>query len=176
MTTCSCRDTGGKRTRRAQRTSFNTLDNWGHKLGRNPIKKEKDRKERLKDHSPKHIQYTRLHEYNYNHRLLILPPPPPPPAYSAIIMQYPCVSMPPAVKPSPIKSWTYGIFNYQKLDIVPLKWPLGLLLSKAGHGIFNYQKNGHGIFKYQKLGHGTFKVAVRPSAIKSWTKDVLRAK
>ena len=29
--TCLARDTVGKRTRRAQRTSFNTLDNWGHK-------------------------------------------------------------------------------------------------------------------------------------------------
>ena len=45
-------------TRRAQRTTFNTLDNWGHKT---PTQSEKDKKERLKGHSPKHIQYTRLH-------------------------------------------------------------------------------------------------------------------
>ena len=43
---CLARDTVGKRTRRAQRTSFNTLDNRGHKT---PIqsKKEKDRKEKI---------------------------------------------------------------------------------------------------------------------------------
>ena len=29
LTTGYCRDTGGKRARGAQRTSFNTLDNWG---------------------------------------------------------------------------------------------------------------------------------------------------
>ena len=51
VATCYCRDTGGKRTRRAQRTSFHTLDNWGHKLKSRssyPIKKEKDRKEKIK--------------------------------------------------------------------------------------------------------------------------------
>ena len=47
---------------RAQRTSFNTLDNWGHRTP-TQSKKKKDRKERLKGHSPKHIQYTRLHLY-----------------------------------------------------------------------------------------------------------------
>ena len=31
QTTCLCRDTGEKGTLQAQRTSFNTLDNWGHK-------------------------------------------------------------------------------------------------------------------------------------------------
>ena len=34
----------------------------------------------------------------------------------------------------------HGIFNYQKLDMAPLKWPLGLLLSKAGQGMF-YVRN-----------------------------------
>ena len=49
--------------RRAQRISFNTLDNWGHKTP-TQSKKRKDRKERLKGHSLKHIQYTWLHNYN----------------------------------------------------------------------------------------------------------------
>ena len=31
QTTCLCRDTGGKGTLPAQHTTFNTLDNWGHK-------------------------------------------------------------------------------------------------------------------------------------------------
>ena len=44
--TCLCRDTGGKGTLPAQHTTFNTLDNWAIKKP-HPIKKEKDRKERL---------------------------------------------------------------------------------------------------------------------------------
>ena len=51
LMTCYCRDTGGKRTRRTQCTRFNTLDNWGHETP-TQSKKEKDRKERLKGHSP----------------------------------------------------------------------------------------------------------------------------
>ena len=47
---------------RAQHTSFNTLDNQGHKTP-TQSKKRKDKKERLKSHSPKHIQYTRLQIY-----------------------------------------------------------------------------------------------------------------
>jgi len=31
LTTCYCRDTGEKRMWWAQHTSFNALDNWGHK-------------------------------------------------------------------------------------------------------------------------------------------------
>ena len=67
LTTCYCRDTGGKRTLWPS-TRFNTLDNWGHKTPTqsnfHPIRKEKDRKERLKGHNPKHIQHTRL-QYIY---------------------------------------------------------------------------------------------------------------
>ena len=50
LTTCYCRDTGGKGTLQAQRTNFNTLDNWGHK---NPTqsKKRRDRKARNTIHS-----------------------------------------------------------------------------------------------------------------------------
>ena len=48
-------------TRRAQRTSFNTLDNRGHKICTQSKKRKDDRKEKLKGHSPKHIQYNRLH-------------------------------------------------------------------------------------------------------------------
>ena len=44
----------------AQRTSFNTLDNWGHKTP-TQSKRKRTGKKRLKDHSPKYIQYTRLH-------------------------------------------------------------------------------------------------------------------
>ena len=40
-----------------QRTGFNTLDNWGHKTP-TQSKKEKDRKERLKGHGPKHVYNT----------------------------------------------------------------------------------------------------------------------
>ena len=36
----------GKRTRRAQHTSFNTLDNWGHKTP-TPSKRRKDSKEKI---------------------------------------------------------------------------------------------------------------------------------
>ena len=47
-------------TRRAQRTSFNTLDNWGHKT---PTQSKKDKgqekkKKRLKGHGPKHVYNT----------------------------------------------------------------------------------------------------------------------
>ena len=38
-------------TRQAQRTSFNTLDNWDHKIP-TQSKKKKDRNERLKGHGP----------------------------------------------------------------------------------------------------------------------------
>ena len=41
----------GKETRRAQRTSFNTLDNWGHKTP-TQSKKRKDRKEKIKGSWP----------------------------------------------------------------------------------------------------------------------------
>ena len=57
-TTCLCRDTGGKGTLPAQHTTFNTLDNWAI----NPIKKEKDRKEKVIGSLPGTcIQYTWLH-------------------------------------------------------------------------------------------------------------------
>ena len=41
QTTCFSRDTGRKGTLSAQRTGFNTLDNWGHKTPTHPIKKDK---------------------------------------------------------------------------------------------------------------------------------------
>ena len=44
------------------RTSFNTLDNCGHKISF-PIKKKKDRKGRSKDHGPGHTQCTRSYIY-----------------------------------------------------------------------------------------------------------------
>ena len=52
--------TGGKRTKQAQRTSFNSLDNWGHKTP-TQSKRKKTGKKRLKGHGPKHIQYIWLH-------------------------------------------------------------------------------------------------------------------
>ena len=74
LTTCYCRDTGGKRTLWPS-TRFNTLDNWGHKTPTqsnfHPIRKEKDRKERLKGHNPKHIQHTRL-QYIYECRSTVV--------------------------------------------------------------------------------------------------------
>ena len=44
--------------RRAQRTSFNALDNWGHKTPTQSKKRIKDRKERLRGHGPKHVYNT----------------------------------------------------------------------------------------------------------------------
>ena len=41
----------GKRTRRAQHTSFNTLDNWGHKTP-TQSKRRKDSKEKIKGSWP----------------------------------------------------------------------------------------------------------------------------
>ena len=52
QTTCLCRDTGGKRTLKAQRTSFNTLDNWGHKIDTQSKKRKDDRKEKVKGSWP----------------------------------------------------------------------------------------------------------------------------
>ena len=46
-------------TRRAQLTSFNTLDNWGHKTP-TQSKRKRTGKKRLKGHGPEHTQYTRL--------------------------------------------------------------------------------------------------------------------
>ena len=57
QTTCLCRDTGGKGTLLAQHTSFNTLNNWGHKTP-TQSKRKRNRKERLKGHGPKHVYNT----------------------------------------------------------------------------------------------------------------------
>jgi len=57
QTTCLCRDTGGKGTLPAQHTSFNTLDNWGHKTPTNQKGKGQERK-RLKGHGPEHVYNT----------------------------------------------------------------------------------------------------------------------
>ena len=46
------RDTEGKRTRRAQCTSFNTLDNWGHKIPTQSKKRKDDKKEKVKGSWP----------------------------------------------------------------------------------------------------------------------------
>ena len=54
QTTCLCRDIGGKGTLPAQHTTFNTLDNWAIKKP-HPIKKEKDRKEKVKGYGPEHV-------------------------------------------------------------------------------------------------------------------------
>ena len=51
QTTCLCRDTGGKGTLPAQRTSFNTLDNWGHKTP-TQSKRKRNRKEKVKGSWP----------------------------------------------------------------------------------------------------------------------------
>ena len=64
QTTCLCTDTGGKGTLPAQRTGFNTLDNWGHKIPTQSKKRKGDRKERLKDHGPGHTQCTWLHYFS----------------------------------------------------------------------------------------------------------------
>ena len=66
-TTCLCRDTEGKGTLRAQRTGFNTLDNWGHKTP-TQSKRKRTGKKRLQGHGPEHcIKYTRLHPPLLNH-------------------------------------------------------------------------------------------------------------
>ena len=72
QTTCLCRDTGGKRKLQAQRTSFNTLDNWGHKIP-TQSKKRKDRKEKVKGswpwthtmHSDTHVSTRRVYIYRW---------------------------------------------------------------------------------------------------------------
>ena len=51
-TTCLCRDTGGKGMLPAQRTSFNTLVNWGHKTP-TQSKRKRNRKEKVKGTWPK---------------------------------------------------------------------------------------------------------------------------
>ena len=48
-------------TLRAQRASFNTSDNYGHKTPAESKKRKDDRKKRLKGHGPEHEQCTRLH-------------------------------------------------------------------------------------------------------------------
>ena len=52
QTTCLCRDTGGKTTLLAQCISFNTLDNWGHKIPTQSKKRKDDRKEKVKGSWP----------------------------------------------------------------------------------------------------------------------------
>ena len=52
QTHCLCRDTGGKGKLLGQRTSFNTLDNWGHKTPIQPKKRKDDRKEKVKGSWP----------------------------------------------------------------------------------------------------------------------------
>ena len=57
QTTCLCTDTKGKGTLPAQHTTFNTLDNWGHK---NPTqsKRKRTRKKGLKYHGLEHVYDT----------------------------------------------------------------------------------------------------------------------
>ena len=50
----------GEGTLLAQRTSFNTLDNWGHKTPTQSKRKRTGQKI-LKGHGPEHTQYTELH-------------------------------------------------------------------------------------------------------------------
>ena len=46
----------------AQRTGFNTLDNWGHKTP-TQSKRIKDRNKRLKSHGPEHLY---IHSVTFN--------------------------------------------------------------------------------------------------------------
>ena len=55
----------------AQRTSFNTLDNWGHTTCAQS-KRRKDRKEKIKGHGPEHV-YNTL-GYSCKHRQLCVWP------------------------------------------------------------------------------------------------------
>ena len=71
QTTCLCRDTAGKGTLRAQRTDFNTLDNWGRKTPTSQKGKGTAGKKRLKGHGPKHIQYTRLRLYGQSEDFML---------------------------------------------------------------------------------------------------------
>ena len=57
QTTCLCRDTGGKRTLPVQHTTFNTLDNWGHKT-HTQSKRKRTGKKGLKGHGPEHVRNT----------------------------------------------------------------------------------------------------------------------
>ena len=63
QTACLCRDTGGKRELPTQPTSFNTLDNWGHKTP-TQSKRKRNWKEKVKGSWPETcIQYTQLQQY-----------------------------------------------------------------------------------------------------------------
>ena len=55
QTTCLCRDTGGKGTLPAQHTTFNTLDNLGHKP---PNQKGKGPERKVIGHGPEHVYNT----------------------------------------------------------------------------------------------------------------------
>ena len=57
----------GKEDALAQCTSFNTLDNWGHKTPTQSKRKRTTGRKRLnlKGHVLEHTQYTQLHMYEY---------------------------------------------------------------------------------------------------------------
>ena len=63
--TCLCRDTGGKGTLLAQHTSFNTFDNWGHRISTQSKRERTTGKKRLKGHGPGHTHCTQLHLKGY---------------------------------------------------------------------------------------------------------------
>ena len=59
QTTCLCRDTGGMG---ARTTTFNTLDNWGHKTP-TQSKRKRTGKKGLKGHGPEHVYNTLGYTY-----------------------------------------------------------------------------------------------------------------
>ena len=70
QTTCLCRDTGGKGTLPAQHTSFNTLDNWGHKTP-TQSKRKRTEKKRLNGHGPEHVYNTLGYIHFHCHPIFI---------------------------------------------------------------------------------------------------------
>ena len=65
------RDTGVKGTLLAQRSSFNTLDNWGHKTP-TLSKRKSTGKKRLKGHGLEHVYNTLGYIYIYQYLTLVL--------------------------------------------------------------------------------------------------------
>ena len=71
QTTCLCRDTGGKRKLPAQHTTFNTLDNWGHKTP-SQSKRKRTGKKGLKGHGPEHVYNTLGYMYIFYKNKMVL--------------------------------------------------------------------------------------------------------
>ena len=115
QTTCLCRDTGGKGTLLAQRASFNTLDNWGHKIP-TQSKKKKDNASGSDANRIRHVYWVRDHT--------LVPPPPPPPHVTVLQLSH---TKSKAVVPSDIPGCPLSLlFPSPQLSCLPppsARWP-----------------------------------------------------